>query len=220
MDGFHNSLRRFVFIAPLLLITPFAGCVGFTAQLLYLWKGNKVPAAFSDLEDKRVAIVCVSDSSAYGPGAIPTLIAEQVESILEQELEDIELVGQDEVADWIDHNNWDQIDYRDIGRGVKSDMVVAVDLEGLSVHEGQTLYRGRVNVRVSVFDMTRSGKKVYSEGPRQFVFPQHAAVHSGDMSESQFRRVFIRILSQHIARHFHPHDFQDGFGKDAILMGS
>ena len=121
MDGFHNSLRRFVFIAPLLLITPLAGCVGFTAQLLYLWNGNKVPAAFSDLEDKRVAIVCVSDSSAYGPGATPTLIAEQVESILEQELEDIELVGQDEVADWIDHNNWDQIDYRDIGRGVKSE---------------------------------------------------------------------------------------------------
>ena len=46
------------------------GCIGAMAQLLYVIKGHKSPADFAGLEGKRVAVVVVSDASAYGPDTL------------------------------------------------------------------------------------------------------------------------------------------------------
>jgi hypothetical protein len=219
MDG-PVHLRRILLAAALaVLASPSSGCVGVTAHLLYFWKGQKVPAAFSELEGKRVAVVCVSDSPGYGPNAAPAMLAQEVEQILGRQVKDVELVHQDDVADWIDRNDWNEIDYRDIGRGVGADMVVAIDLDSLRLHEGPTLYRGRANVKTSVYDMSAGGKIAYAKAPHEFVFPQHTPVPATDMSESQFRKMFADVLAKHVAKHFYDYELKDDFGPDAAFIG-
>jgi hypothetical protein len=195
------------------------GCVGLTAHLLYFWKGQTASAAFQGLEGKRVAVVCVCESSAYGAAETPNMLARQVEAILAPKVKDIRLVGQDQIEDWIDRNNWDEIDYREIGRGVKADMVLAIDIDSLRLHDGQTLYRGQANVKTTVYDMSAQGKAVFKTGPRPFVFPAHTAVPVADTNENQFRQLFVRELARHVARYFHEYELKEDFGNDTVLMG-
>ena len=51
----------------IVMLVTTVGCMGGLAQLLYVIKGHKIPAEFNGLEGKRVAVVCISDASAYGP---------------------------------------------------------------------------------------------------------------------------------------------------------
>ena len=46
------------------------GCVGALSQLIYTIRGHDEEPAFPGLNDKRVAVVCVSDASAYGPDTL------------------------------------------------------------------------------------------------------------------------------------------------------
>lgn len=46
------------------------GCVGALSQLIYTIRGHDEEPAFPELNDKRVAVVCVSDASAYGPDTL------------------------------------------------------------------------------------------------------------------------------------------------------
>ena len=46
------------------------GCVGALSQLIYTIRGHDEEPAFPGLNDKRVAVVCVSDATAYGPDTL------------------------------------------------------------------------------------------------------------------------------------------------------
>ena len=46
------------------------GCVGFLSQMIYTLRGHAVEPAYDGLNGKRVAVVCVSDNSAYGPDTL------------------------------------------------------------------------------------------------------------------------------------------------------
>jgi hypothetical protein len=90
------------------------------------------------------------------------------------------------VADWLDSHGDDLTDYRDVGRGVKADMVVGIDLLTFNLHEGQTLLKGRAKVGVKVYDMTKGGELVYKL--RQECRPENG----GNVTEKrQLRTIFV-----------------------------
>ena len=68
-----------------MMLIPSLGCIGATAQLLYMIRGVKVDAEFDELKGKRVAVVCVSDASQYGPDRASEALARFVESTLKRE---------------------------------------------------------------------------------------------------------------------------------------
>jgi hypothetical protein len=220
MDVNTTARKLFALVAIGWLLTATSGCAGFWSTLVYWNKGQLVPAEFDGLADKRVAVVCVSDGSSYGTGSESSVLAREVSSILLQHVKRIELVRPDEVADWIDREGWDQVDYRQIGRGVKAEQVIAIDLEGLRIYEGSSLYNGRAQVTVTVFDMmVDGGKEVFQKTVHDFRFPALGPRPVGDMSEGQFRRAFLQVLAQHIAKHFHDYDMMDDFGRDRAFIG-
>ena len=51
------------------------GCVGATAQLLYMFQGVVVDAEFKGLKNKRVAVVCVSASPTFGRDTTSEMLA-------------------------------------------------------------------------------------------------------------------------------------------------
>jgi hypothetical protein len=124
------------------------------------------------------------------------------------------MVRQPEIADWIDNQDADLTDYREVGRGVKADMVVGIDLLSFSVHEGQTLLKGRSKVSVKVFDMKKGGEVVYDAPPKEIAWPESGARHVTE-DEGNFRLTYVAILANKIARDFYPYEMIEDVALDA-----
>jgi hypothetical protein len=200
-----------------LLVAPNSGCVGFAATLMYWLKGNVVEAKCNALEGKKVAVVCVTGSSISGPNNEGEALARVVGTILEKNVKKLVLVRPEEVADWRDQNNWDEVDYRSIGRGVKADMVVAIDLASFSIHGDQTLLRGKASVKTTVYDIADKGKIIFRDGPKEFVFPENGAQHVVE-NETNFKRIYLFTLAQDIAKNFYAYDKMEDVAKESILL--
>lgn len=217
---FRTGWRGLVVMAMLgLSLATSTGCIGLMAHALWAAKGERVPAEYTGLEGERVAVVCLSSTSAFGPDDAARVLAASVHAIFEKRVKKIRLVHPDEVANWIDHNDWKQIDYREIGRGVKAEKIVAIDLGAHSLHEGRTLFKGTAKVTVSVYDMQEEGKLVFRRTTPEFTYPETGGYPTTDMSEPEFRRAFLGRLARHIARPFHEHDLVDHFATDAESIG-
>src|SRR4030095_246040 len=185
----------------------------------YWIKGNNIDAKFDGLKNKRVAVVCLDANSLKGPGSEADHIAKAVSRTLGYNVKNIKLVRQSEVADWFDNHDQDVTDYADIGRGVKADMVVGIDLEGFSIHEGQTLLKGRAAVVTRVYDMQRGGEVVYESPQREIPWPKSGARHVTE-NEANFRVAFIQTLAMKISHEFYAYDASEDYGLDAAFLGN
>ncbi|MFO0906637.1 MAG: hypothetical protein U0939_26775 [Pirellulales bacterium] len=201
-----------------LLLFNSTGCVGGIAQLIYVIKGNKIPAEFDGLAGKKVAVVCVANNSSYDPSAAASILSQLVEMRLRQNVKNIKVVRQQEVANWIDNNDWDQTDFRDIGKAVNADLVLGIDLDGYRLHEDATMFKGRANVTLTVYDMSQGGDAVFRRTLDNFAFPINGGQHVSETTDTQFQRKFLATLSQDIAKHFYPYEFNDEFARDADML--
>lgn len=207
------------FVASIVLASSI-GCVGVIANLMHVAHGNFIPAEFRGLEAKRVAVVCVSNSEAFGPTEASVVLARQVGKLLEKSVDEIQLINQQEIGDWIDRNDWDYLDYAAIGRGVDAEMVVAIDLDSFSLHEGKTMYKGRADVSLVVYDMTQGAKRVFATTPPQIQYPLNSGYHTTDISEGEFRRQFLSLVARRLSRNFYPYDVKEDYAQDATLVGA
>ena len=130
---------------------------------------------------------------------------------------DITVVRQSEIADWFDSHDQDVTDYTDIGRGVKADMVVAIDLASFGIHDNATLLRGRASIKTTVYDIADKGKIVFRDGPKEFAFPENGAQHVVE-NETNFKRIYLAMLAQDIAKNFYAYDKLDDVARDAMLI--
>ena len=209
----------FVLSCVALVFVSTSGCNLLLTQLGYWSGGNLIPAEYAGLEKQRVAIVCVSDNASYGVGTESELLARGVAGILKQHVKEIDVVRQDEIADWIDKNDWSEVDYREVGKGVKADRIIAIDLAGFRLYEGQSLYRGRAAVTVTVYDLADGGKEVFRRPLPEIRFPANGVYHSSETTETAFRRAFIKVISAQVARYFYDYDMVDTYGRDPIDVG-
>jgi hypothetical protein len=199
-------------LGALLLLLSCGGCIGVANWILWGIKGEKVPAQYTGLRNQRVAIVCATANSPFEPGGVTGMIARQVAEILQREVKGISIVPLEDVADWIDRNDWASMDYREVGRGVKANKVLAVEFERLSFQDGPTTVRGRADFSVSVFDVASGQREFHREVP-EHIYPTQAP---STMSPRQFQLLYIRQLANHIAEYFYDHDFTQKFGLDAL----
>lgn len=211
----HKSRVAF-YLMIAMLIVPMIGC-GFAAQMLYVIHGQKVEAAYKGLKGKRVAVVCVSTSGAYGPTSVPERLARMIGTSLQREVKDIELIHQNKIADWIDNNDWDRVSYKDVGRGVDAEMVVAIDLAAFIADEQAGLYRGQANYTIKVLDMKRDGILVYERPDPEYLFPRKGEPAEG-VSGTRFRSLFLKILANDIARDFYDYDLAEDVALNASFI--
>ena len=202
-----------------LLVTSTPGCIGLASNLMYAIRGGpKIKAEFAGLQKKRVAVVCVSSDGSGGPRSAPRRLERESAAILEQNVKQIELIHQDDVVDWRENHDWDQSDYREIGRGLNAEMVVAVDLASFRLHEGRTLYRGQADLVVTVYDMTDDGNVAFRKEIHEFTFPRDGPRPTTEISEGRFRRLFVHVLAQQVGKHFYDYHLEDDFATDALSL--
>ena len=204
-------------ILPVFVIVTSSGCIQQMAQLLYVIKGHEVKPQFEGLKDKRVAILCVSDSSAYGPDTLTYTVSKYVSLKLAAGVKDIEVISPPVVDAWIDENGWESQDYAGLGEGVKADMVVVIEIASYSIREGATLYKGRADMSVTVYDVAKEGQVSFHHGPDNYVFPENGRPAT-QSTERQFEMFYLARLTDRISRLFVPHNKLDAFAEDAILI--
>ncbi len=211
----NASPHRWSFLLVLvwLLAASATGCA-VLHQAIY-GDGPMIPAAYDGLANKKVAVVCQLNASSYSTATTGEDIARLVGQRLQQRVDGIQVVRQDEVADWIDNNNWDKMDFVEIGNGVKADMVVGIDIDSFRIHDGKTMYKGRAHVVTTVYDLSAGGREVYQSDLPEYSFPENHGVHATDTREDKFQRLFVRMLADHVAKYFYKYEAKEDFARDA-----
>lgn len=202
-----------------LLLAGNSGCVGLIANLIYAGTGNKVPARFDGLKERKVAVVVMDSQGAIGPSLISQQLAQRISISLKNNVKEINVLDPQTVEDWIDEHNWDYLDFQALGKGVGCESLVAVDIDSFSLHDGQTMYKGQANIHLSVYDILDQGKEVYSVTPRQIEYPVNGGYHTTDIPERDFRKLFLDKLAQRIARHFFAYEAIEEYAEDTTLVG-
>ncbi len=211
-----RCVRLPVALMLLALTAAAGGCASALATVMWVVKGPDLPAEYDGLRGKRVVVVCRPlSSSLYANPGVAKDVSRQVSVLLKQHVSKIEVVDQRKVAEWIDTNTWDE--YTQIGEALEADLVLGIDLEHFSIYQSQTLYQGKANFAVKVYDCT-TGEVVFEKQPPQTIYPPNHVVSTHDRQESDFRREFVKILSDQIARHFYAHDPRAYWAADAAAM--
>ena len=208
--------RRLAMLALVTAIVATAGCTGPMLTAMYLAGGMDTPAEFKGLHKKKVVVVCrpmvqlkyTSDMNAS------KLIGREVGKLLEKYARS-SVVDQDKVAEWLDNNTSD--DCLQIGRALGAEMVVGIDLLDFNIRQGQTLYQGKATYELKVYDC-KSGQVVFEKTPDPSVWPPNSGIPTSEKQQSQFRRQFVGVLAEEIARHFYSHDPRVNFAGDAATM--
>ena len=128
----------------------------------------------------------------------------------------VSLIREEQIEQWRDENGWDTSDFLSIGRGVKAEKVLGIELTNLQLRDGKTMYRGRSDVNLIVIDV-ESGDVVYRKEIDEYSYPVSAGQHTSETTEVKFRKLYLSMLSRHIGRHFHKYDHTDLFASDGAL---
>lgn len=214
--------KRIRLVALPLLVAAVAGLgsgCGLVVNLMHAGWGHMVPAEFEGLAARQVAVVCVSETNTFGPRPISELIARQVTALLKENVRKIEMIDQQRVDRWIDENDWNQVDYLEIGHGLGAETLVAIDIVSFRLHEGQTMYKGRAEADIAVYDLTADGTEVFRKSLQEIQFPANSGQHTTDISERAFRGKFVDVVANHIARIFYAYDFKEDFARDPTFIG-
>ena len=195
-----------------LTMAPASGCVGLIATVLY--KGRMAPAAFPDLEGSRVAVVCLADSGDFGPNPNAGLLAKFVGNTLAMHVPDIDVVDAQRMAAWHDEHNTEYVEYLEMGKGVKADYVVGIELEEFRLQDSATLFKGRAEYGLKVIDVNNNGKTVYAPFTGPVTYPKISGLHTAGVSEREFRQKFLQVLAVEISQHFYSHDLNAKIAAD------
>ena len=213
-NGFTR--RALLLLLPLAILTTSTGCINQLAQLLYVIKGHEVPADYDGLQENKVAVVCVSDASAYGPDTLTYSIAKYVSVKLAQGLQGAEIVSPAKVENWIDQNDWDESEVELFGKDLGADKVLVIEIGSYSIHDGATLHKGSAELSCTVYDIEKNGQVSYTHGPEEFSFPENGRP-SIQTSDRQFELFYLARLTDRITRLFVLSDKLDTIAEDAIL---
>jgi hypothetical protein len=178
---------------------------------------DDTPPEFKDLAGKRVVVVCRPVVELqFADSTVPRDLVRQVGVNLEKKVKKIKVVDERDVSEWTDENSWQK--FTDVGKALKADMVVGIELERFSLQQGPTLLQGNAAMRVVVYDMQNGGKQVYEKAIPRVLFPPNTPIPSAEKSEAEFRRQFLDVLAEQIGRQFYSHDSLEDFGIDANLQ--
>jgi hypothetical protein len=209
----HPASRPGALLAlALLSLAAAAGCQSALFTAMYVFKGTAKDADFDGLNKKKVVVVC---RQASGMDFSDPNVARDIDKLVTLRLakngHKIELIDPAKVESWEDENSWDE--FVTVGRAMKAEMVVGIDLDRFSIREGQTVYQGKANATVKVVDC-KTAKEVFSQPIKELIYPPNHVKSVTDVQEAQFRREFEEVLADRLARFFYPYDPHDDIGLD------
>ncbi len=212
-----RSSIRFTVAAAVLVVAAgllfSGGCRSAIATAMYIFRGDDVEPEYKGLKGKKVAVVCRPPADLnYANSGVSRDLVQQMSKLLNERVPRIKVVDAQKVNKWCDENTWEE--YVEVGKALKADVVVGVELEKFSIHQAQTLYQGKANAIVRVYDCKDGGKVLFEKILPQVLYPPNTFIQTSDVQETEFRREFVGVLADQIARHFYSHDPYADLGQD------
>ncbi len=199
-------------------VSALGGCINFAANMIHAITGNNRAADYDGLKEKRVAVVCLTDGG-LAADADSAMLTSYIHAGFNSNIKKIDVVRSSEVERWIDSHSHESADYLEIGKGVKAERVVAVEVVNLSVKNGATLFQGKSDIAVTVYDISAGGKILYQKNIPEFVFPKMGGPSITDVSEAKFRARYLAIVARTVSSLFYPVDATADFALDATTYG-
>jgi hypothetical protein len=192
------------------------GCPALMATGIYVWEGgNWAPAECDELKGKRVVVMCRPPSShEYRHAGASRAVVQRVSELLVENVKGIDVVNPREVDNWVDESDWG--DFRELAEAVRADMVLHIELDDFDLFKGKTLYQGKANVTVSVYDMRDHSRLVWERQLGEILYPVNSGIPAQDKPVQQFEREFVQIVADRIGINFYRHDPHGTFAMDAM----
>lgn len=182
---------------------------------IYVFQGGATVDAQCDaLEGQRVVVICRPPSSnEYRHAGAAREIGKRVSLLLKEHVPRIDVVSPREVDNWIDEQDWDN--YKDLGRAVKANRVVYIELDNFDLYKGSTLYQGDAMINLTVYDMDDRGEMLWEKSVGQILFPRNSGIPAADKPLHRFQAQFVEIVATQLATYFYKHDPNAMFALDA-----
>ena len=212
-----HSGSLWTLVAVILAIVPTAGCPALLTTVLYIAGYNDDPAEFDGLQKKTVVVVCRPPASMqFQDPRVARDLAAEVGKLLTENGSKIKVIDARKVEVWCDANPWDE--FAEVGKALKADVVLGIDLERFEIFQGQTLYQGKANATIVVQDCKNEGKTLFEKPMPEAIYPPNTCIPASEMQAAQFRRKFVSVLAEQIGRYFYSHDAHADIGSDAGTM--
>ena len=217
MDRRSPLLRWPLIVLSLVLLSLVAvGCKSALQSFSILYEGYDIPAEWEGLRGKKVAVVCKPlTSQEFSNSGAARALAEGICDRLKAHVKDIHIIDPQKVAALVDEKGME--DYLEIGKELKAEKVVGIDIESFGILDGQTLFRGRSTVSIQVYDVAEKHVE-WRKSPPQIEYPRMSSTPASDFTEMEFRNKYVGILADRVARFFYPHDRHDEYGDDALSI--
>ena len=197
-----------LFLLPVFL----GGCnwFEFPAFVLFGQTHEKVKAEYTNLEDKRVAIIiaglpAIDFEDPYARMDLALASAE----LIKQQVKEVQFVEQEKIERFQQENlDWISMPMREIGHKFGVDRILYIELMQFTTVEPESvnLVRGRVWSQVSIYevDSPQPNVPVY-ETEIQVVYPEHGPLPMSDTALIAARQQIIILYAQELSRKFHDH---------------
>lgn len=209
------NLLALVLLASSVLLTQ-TGCLGLLSNLMHAVGADRIPPEYDGLAKSKVAIVTMTDQSQYSDDVAARLLTRKVSDVLSMEVKEMTLVHDETIQKWRDTHGWETIDYLAMGKDIKADKLLAIEMTDMRLRDGATLYRGRAAIMITVYDIATE-KVVFRKEIDEYTYPVQAGQYTSETTETKFRKLFLTMLSKQISRTFHSYDFADTVALDASL---
>jgi len=210
-----NSIRRTLLAC--LALLPMTGCTQLLLTSMYFIKGVETPAEFKELKGTKTAVVCRPlVELQYSSSSAAEQLARVTGILLKSRIKKIEIVRPDLIEQWTDEHDWDE--FTEVGKAVKAERVVGIEIEEFSLYQGQTLYQGRARVKVTVHDMQQNGDVVFERALPEIIYPPNAGIPTSEKAEEEFRKQFIGVVADRIGRFFYSFDHRNDAAMDSTAL--
>lgn len=205
-----KAVKGILWIGLIVALFAQAGCnmLAYPAMLAAEAQTEKVPAEFSRLADKKVAIVVWSDAGTlYQFPHIRLELASQLAYQMAGQLKTVSIVAPQEIADYQSRNpNWDAMPAWQIGRQFEADYVIFVEILEYSTREPRTpgLFHGMAKASVVVHDVADPTAR-WTLTPVSADFPLRRTT-SMNSDDQMVHRQLIEMLAGQITTKFYEHE--------------
>jgi len=182
------------------------------------------PLTIPDKESKVVIICAHEDMLASDPifRDADEVICRQLIGMLTQRYKEnkdkVQIVPVTKVYSYLrSHPEWLMKSKQEIGKQFEADYLVYLELGPMTMFEpGNSLYRGRVEVHVTVFDVCKpEGEGIKYEPPfYTCLYPTAYGEDRIGMSPQNFRAKFLEKVAKDLTQYFAVHPTKDKMGPD------
>jgi hypothetical protein len=142
-------------------------------------------------------------------------LGRQLQDYYKQRKEKVTIVAPRQVERYqVEHPDWKE-SLEDMGKHFSADYVVYLEINSMSLYEhgSNTLYRGRAEINVSVFNMHEPDEDPISRD-LEFAYPSNPIPVDNSTQPTTFRQAFLVDLGKKLARCFTPFPFSEGFAQE------